>query len=100
MKPSWYQSNASLFAKVRQDIESNYPDLQLTIDNGTVFARGSYPVKDGAEILDRFQVEVEFPHDYPDSVVVLREIAGRVPWHPDRHTNRTGESCPLVPEEW
>lgn len=100
MKAAWYKTNASLFAKIRQEIEGNYPDLQLTIENGIVLARGNFPVKNGADILDRFQIQVEFPHDYPNSVVVLRETGGRIPWHPDRHANRTGESCPIVPEEW
>jgi hypothetical protein len=100
MKRAWHRTNPGLFATVRRDLEREYSDLRVVIERGTVFSRGSFPVTDGAEILDRFLIEIQFPDDYPDSVPILREIGGRIPWHEERHTNRTGEACPIVPEEW
>lgn len=100
MKRSWYRVNTSLFEKAKQDIEAEYPDLRVFVERDIVFARGSFPVKDGADVLDRFLIEIEFPQDFPDSIPILREIGGRIPWHVDRHTNVNGESCPIVPEEW
>jgi hypothetical protein len=92
--------NPRLLATVKKDIDGEYPDLRVVIEGGTVFARGSFPVMDGTDILDRFLIEVEFPRDYPASIPILREIDGRIPWNGNRHTNRDGTACPIVPEEW
>jgi hypothetical protein len=100
MKESWYRANNQLFTRLKQEIEREYPDLRVIVEGGTVFARGSFSVKDGDDILDRFLIQLEFPRDFPDSIPILREIGGRIPWHQDRHTNTNGESCPIVPEEW
>src|ERR1700674_1426981 len=100
MKRAWHRTNPGLFATVKRDLEREYPDLRVVIEQDTVFSRGSFPVADGAEILDRFLIEIQFPDDYPYSIPILREIGGRIPWHEDRHANRTGEACPIVPEEW
>ncbi|HEY1757850.1 MAG TPA: hypothetical protein VGG72_20945 [Bryobacteraceae bacterium] len=101
MKRPWHERAPKLWAKVKQDLTAAYPELHDMIDNGTAFIRGSFPVKDGADILDRFHIEIEIPGDFPDFIPILREIGGRLPWHPDRHINReNGEACPIVPEEW
>jgi hypothetical protein len=66
-----------------------------------VHIRGSFPVLDDSEILDRFQIDIVFPCNFPDSTPVLRETGGRIPWNADRHVNQAnGEACPIVPEEW
>lgn len=100
MKGKWYNVNAGLFTKVKHDIQAAYPDLRVILEEGTVFAKGSFPVTDDGETLDRFLIEIRFPDDYPESTPILREIGGRIPWHEDRHTNRNGDACPIVPEEW
>lgn len=100
MKRAWHEANGELFKKTIAEIESGYPDLRVVLERGSVYARGSFPVKDGSEILDRFRIELKFPNDYPDSILVLRETGGRIPWFSDRHVNPDGEACPIVPEEW
>jgi hypothetical protein len=100
MKAKWYELNPHLLATVKRDIGGEYPDLCVMIEGGAVFARGSFPVVGGTDILDRFLIEVEFPRDYPASIPILRETGGRIPWHESRHTNRDGAACPIVPEEW
>jgi hypothetical protein len=95
-----HRSRAALFAALKRDIENAYPDIRVVVEHGTIIAAGSFPIADGDGILDRFLIELQFPDDYPDSVPILREIGGRIPWHEDRHTNRDGVACPIVPEEW
>ena len=86
---------------MQKEVPAKYPDLRVTLEGDVVHIRGSFPVMDEAEVLDRFQIEISVPPDFPDSTPVLREIGGRIPWHSDRHVNRdTGEACPIVPEEW
>lgn len=84
-----------------RDIDAAYPDISVEQEHDTIFGRGSFPVKDGIDILSRFLIGIEFPRDFPDSVPILRETGGRIPWHADRHVNSAnGEACPIVPEEW
>lgn len=84
-----------------KEIPAKYPDLRVVAEQGAVFIRGNLPVMDGTEILDRLQIEIKLPSDFPESIPVLREVGGRIPWHGDRHVNQgTGEACPIVPEEW
>lgn len=92
--------NGNVFAMVKHDIAAEYPDIRVVMENGVAFARGSFPITDGTDLIDRFLIEIQFSGDYPDSVPVVREIGGRIPWHEDRHTNRSGEACPIIPEEW
>lgn len=78
-----------------------FPDLRVVTERDAVYINGSFPVVDGTEVLDRFQIEIEIPPEFPDSIPILREVSGRIPWHEDRHVNqRNGEACPIVPEEW
>jgi len=100
----WHKKDPALLARVKHEVETEYPDLRVITERDTVFLRGSFPVTDGDEILDRFLIEVQFPDDFPDSIPIVREIGGRIPWYEDRHVNRmgaqAGEACPIVPEEW
>ena len=101
MKAPWYERDARLLEATKAELTMHYPDLRVVIEDGTAYIRGSFPVVDDAEVLDRFIIEIEFPFDYPGSIPVLREVGGRIPWHADRHVNRgNGEACPIVPEEW
>jgi hypothetical protein len=101
MRAPWYERNAQLLEATKAELTAHYLDLRLMIERGTVYIRGSFPVTDDAGVLDRFLIEIECPFDYPESILVLREVGGRIPWHEDRHVNPgNGEACPIVPEEW
>lgn len=101
MKRLWYEKNPGLLRAMEAEVPKQHPDLRVVNECGTVSIRGSFPVMDGTGTLDRFQIEISLPPDFPDSTPVLREIGGRIPWHEDRHVNpQNGEACPIVPEEW
>lgn len=101
MRRSWHEKSPGLFRAMETELPARFPDLRVVTEGGTVFIRGNFPVMDGTEVLDRFQIEIVMPWEFPDSCPVLREANGRIPWHEDRHVNqRNGEACPIVPEEW
>lgn len=101
MKKPWHERNPRILRDMEAEIPTKYPDLRVITERETVYVLGSFPVMDGAEVLDRFQINIELPADFPDSIPILREVGGRIPWHESRHVNRgTGEACPIVPEEW
>jgi hypothetical protein len=51
--------------------------------------------------LDWYQIEIEFPEDYPDTLPIVRETAGRIPRLPDRHVNHPdGALCVGMPDSF
>ncbi len=55
MRKPWHKSNPELFAKTKQEIETNYPELRVAVENDTVFLRGSFTIEENGEILDRLR---------------------------------------------
>jgi len=77
-------------------VQETYPDLRLTPGDRPVF-RGSFPVMNDGEVLDRFSIEITFP-DGIAKLPRIREIGGRIPQTPDRHIYANGAICTEVPE--
>ena len=101
MKKPWHKANPARVTGLEEDLRRHYPDLQVVVENECVYLRGSFPVVFDGVILDRYQINVGIPRDFPDTVPTLRETGGRIPWVSERHVNPTnGEACPMVPEEW
>ena len=101
MKRSWHEKNPRILRDMEAEIPAKYPDLRVVMEQDIIYVRGGFPVLDGTDVLDRFQIEIELPADFPEFIPVLREVGGRIPWHESRHVNRgNGEACPIVPEEW
>jgi len=85
---------------IQRELEYHYPDLRVINEDGRILVRGSFPVLHDAFVLDRFQIQVEFPPDFPDSFPKTWETAGRIAFTGERHTFIGGASCLQVPEEW
>lgn len=101
MKRQWHERNPRLFRSMEKEVPAKFPDLRIVLEQSAVHIRGNFPVMDDSEVLDRFQIDIALPSDFPDSTPVLRETGSRIPWHADRHVNQAnGEACPIVPEEW
>lgn len=89
-----------LLEKIKADLGA-YPDLQIVNESGTLYVRGSFPIIHNGIELDRFQIEIEFPPDYPRNLPRVRETASRVPRVVDRHViPSTGIACLFVEEDW
>jgi hypothetical protein len=86
---------------LREDLEEHYPTLHVSIvDDNTVRVSGMFPVRDAdGGIIDRYQVQLDLPADYPRSLPVVYETGGRVSWTEDRHVNTDGTACVMMPEE-
>jgi hypothetical protein len=95
------EQKAKIAAGLREVLLGKYPELRVVLERETIYLSGSFPVVHEGEILDRFQIAISLPHDFPRSIPVLRETGGRIPRVKDRHINpESGEACPIVPEEW
>jgi hypothetical protein len=100
MMGAWFEKRPAMLDEIRAAIATDQPDLSLAVIDGVVTARGSDAVHDGEVVLDRYQVEITLPRDYPKTSPVVEEIGGRIPRTADRHVSGDGTACLLVPEEW
>jgi hypothetical protein len=100
MTVPWHVRDPLLLNRLRGELESKYPDLRVVVDDGVVWLEGSFPlVHEGIE-LDRFQVKILIPPDFPENIPVVSETTGRIPLDPVWHIYDTGTLCVIVPEEW
>lgn len=97
---AWPLQQPELLASVREAVERHLPTLHLALDGGTVFLRGSLAVTDpeSGAVLRRYQVELEFPADYPKADPIVREIGGAIPKTDMRHFNPDGSACLFLPD--
>lgn len=80
------------------DVQKRYPDLRPIMDNGHPVIRGSFPIADNGEAIDRFIIEIRFP-DGITKPPRIWEIGGRIPRIKDRHVfPDSGCICAEVPE--
>ncbi len=86
--------------EIRVTLREGYPNLHLHVTPTGVEIRGTFPVwgTDGAE-LDRYEISIQLPQDYPESLPIVREVGGRIPWNEDSHVERDGRACVLLPDD-
>jgi len=96
----WFLKNPALLNQVKNSVAKNYPDLRIDETSERIILRGSFPVSANGTVVDRFQIEVEFPDNYPDGIPTVREVGGRIPHHSDRHVIvKTKSACLFLREE-
>jgi hypothetical protein len=94
---SWFLRRPEELERLRSDLRA-YPNLHLFEDQGAFCARGSVALLDGGREIDRFNLDIRTPPDYPDSLSRVYETAHRIPRHADRHVNSDGSLCIGVEE--
>lgn len=101
MRGTWHQRNPKLAEQIRADLRTRYPSLHLFIDpDGSATVRGTFPVlSPEGHVVDRYQVSIELPAEYPRSLPIVREVGGRIPWKADFHVNVDGAACVLLPDD-
>lgn len=92
-----------MLPELREEIESTltgmYADMRLIDDANGPRVVGSFAVVHDGEVLDRFQIRMDFPETYPADPPIVREVGQRIPHVADRH-NSNGVACLFVPFEW
>lgn len=96
----WFRADPDLRCAVQHAARELQPELYWVVEGQTAFLRGTFHVVDDGDLIDRYQVEIEFPHNYPDERPVVHETAGRIPLDPDRHINRDGTACLFLDDEY
>lgn len=100
MKKLWHILKPELLARMKEDVQSAYPNLRFYAEEEAVFVRGEFPLIDEGQTLDRFSIEIELPRYDPDEIPILREVGGRIFRTADNHINGpSGDICLFVPDE-
>lgn len=78
-----------------------FPELQHSEKDGKIFFAGPFfLVNEGREI-ERFEIEVELPTNFPNKIPIVRELEGKIKPGADNHTAKDGATCLFVPgERW
>jgi hypothetical protein len=101
MTLQWHKKDPSALVRLRQDVDARYPDVCVLIIDDSVHLKGGFPIIEKGVELDRFQLDIEIPGDFPKNIPITKEIAGRIPIKPDWHAFGDDKSlCVIVPEEW
>jgi hypothetical protein len=89
-------------AALEAELAAEYPTLHAVELDGHVRVRGSFPVRDGAQVLTWFQIDVALPSDFPRALPVVWETGGRIPRVAKRHINSPGDesACVVLPESY
>jgi hypothetical protein len=100
MTKPWYLRNPAYFEETQRQVNREYTSLIFTIEQGTVFLRGVFPLRFGDQDIDHFGIEVQIPDRFPDEIPIVREVGGRIPRIIDRHViTADGQLCLFVREE-
>lgn len=95
----WHQKYPQKFKGLREDIARAFPDLWVHIVDKRVRIQGSLPVLANGVLIYRYQILVELPKDYPQSVPTVYELSCRIPRVPDGHVSDNGALCLFLPDE-
>jgi hypothetical protein len=83
---------------MKKEVRAQYPHLHFHLHDDRVEVRGTFPIIEDGEELDRYSVDITLPREYPDDLPIVREIGGRIAHHADNHMSH-GKACLFVPDE-
>lgn len=95
----WWLTDPALLADIQETLTGPYSSLSLLVTDNSIRVSGVFPVLHDGEVLDRYDVEVDFPDGYADDPPTVKEVGGRIPHVVERH-NSTGTACLFVPIDW
>jgi len=97
---TWQRNDPALYEKEKAEVEARFSELHFVLENDLVHVRGTFPVMFEGQVLDRYSVELQLARTHPAGLPVVRETAGRIPRHIDRHILAAdGTACVLLPDE-
>lgn len=97
----WFRANPDLYRQVQAEILAEFPNMRSAERDGQVFLEGAFPLIEDGQVVDRFEIEVEMPWNYPVGIPAVREVIGRIKRGEEYHTHPDGRLCLFVPgERW
>ncbi len=77
---AWYAKNREFFESEKKIVKDEFPTLLYDVIGGQVFLTGKIYLDDKIDdikIQDIFEIQIEFPDDYPKRLPKVREIGGK-----------------------
>lgn len=96
----WHIRGPDALRALENELADAYPTLHVVVAGEDVTLKGSYPVRDGAEVLDWYSVEVTLAPNHPAALPKVQEVGGRIPWLLDRHVLPDGSACVVLPDAY
>lgn len=98
MSEPWFKAAPPALDRLERTLRAQYPTLHAVFEGEAYSVRGTYPVTADGKVIDRYELEIALPSDYPASLPLVWETGGRIPREPDRHVfPDTGSLCLGVP---
>lgn len=96
----WFVRGPGKLEEIRDYLRTEHPNLHAFAASSAVEIRGTFPIRgpDG-ELIDEYQVSIELKADYPETLPVVFELAGRIPRTQDRHMFSDGSACVVHPDD-
>ncbi|RUR14029.1 SEC-C metal-binding domain-containing protein [Legionella septentrionalis] len=97
----WWKEKPDLFQSFKEQLEY-FDHLNFAMENEKVVIFGEWPVYGETELIRKYQIRIDIPDDYPDSIPKVFETRGDIPKTLDRHFNTEDKSACLFvkPERW
>ncbi|MDI6716715.1 MAG: hypothetical protein QME63_07210 [Actinomycetota bacterium] len=80
MKKPWYKSKPDFYLLEQKIIDEKYPTLFYSVRDSKVYLSGILNINHiyaNEHITDAYEIEIEFPDDYPSSLPKVWELGGR-----------------------
>lgn len=87
--------------ETRAELRARYPTLHAFSNRaGLVEIAGAFVVRGtSGEELDRYEISIVLPPNFPQDLPLVREVGGRIPWQDDRHVEHDGKACVMFPDD-
>ena len=95
----WFEQRPEAIAELEEILRRDYPTLHVFNIDNVITVRGTYAVRDAGAIIDRYSLALTLPDEYPNELVDVKELDGRIPNSLDRHVFPSGALCLGVREE-
>jgi hypothetical protein len=82
---------------LENELNKSQPELTIYSNGlGGFIVAGSLYIKNGNEILDSYNVNIQVPSNFPYAPPIVTETGNKIPRIPDRHINPDGSACLYV----
>jgi len=90
----WWEKNPEALDKFKREL-NEFEFLKFQYEGKKIFVFGTWPVFGDTSFITDFEIKIDIPDDFPESVPKVFETAGRIPKEPDYHFNPGEESACL-----
>jgi hypothetical protein len=102
MSKPWFKKYPGRYTQEKEQVKRKYPELSFSEKSPNIVVHGAFPVLgESGEVLDRYQIRIRVPPDFPNEISAVYETGGDIPRSRDRHIeNDEGKCCLEIEEEF